>query len=185
MRAVRPVLSVLSLLSLFLVCGTVAGCAPETRVGEGVDWVGEIGPESFEGMVRVVGSEPFPFTIVQAEDGRSRIVTGVFRDEVRRLAGAQVRVTGRLVQGEQPGTALEASSYELVSVDGERPLLGRLERDVDGFHLARPGGRVTRLDSVSGQLARRVGSLIWVVLDERGGVSGYGVIRDPEGEGAA
>ncbi len=172
----RPVLYCL----LVFLSGAVTGCAAQTRLGEGPDRVGEIGPASFEGRVRVVGSDPFPYTVVEAEDGQSRLVTGVLLEEIRRLAGARVRLTGRLVRAALPGTALEASSWEILSVGGERPLVGRLERDADGFRLVRPRGTVHRLGFVSGTLADRLGAFIWVVVDEGGGVVHYGVVRAPK-----
>ncbi len=153
----------------------------EARADQAVDRVGEIGPESFEGAVRVVGSDPFPYTIVQAEDGRSLTVTGALRDDIRRLSGARVRVTGRLRPGEQPGTGLDVSSWEVLSVDGERPLVGRLERGAAGYDLVRPGGARVPLNFVPGSLGDRAGSLLWVVLDEHGGVAAYGIIREPGG----
>ena len=153
-------------------------CAREVRTESGVAWVGHIGPETLEGRVRVVGNEPFPWTVVESGDGRSMIVTGALRGEIRRLAGAHVRVTGRLVQGELPDTTLEASSYEILSVDGDRPLLGRLERDAKGYYLTHSNGPVSRVTFVSDGLAGRVGALVWVVLDELGGVARYGVLRD-------
>lgn len=140
--------------------------------------MGQIGPETLEGRVRVVGNAPFSWTVVEGADGQSRIVSGALRGEIRRLAGAHIRVTGRLVQGDIPDTTLEASSYEILSVDGDRPLLGRLERDAEGYYLTRQEGLVRRVTFVSDQLAEQVGALMWVVLDERGGIARYGILRD-------
>ncbi|WP_419937363.1 hypothetical protein [Candidatus Palauibacter sp.] len=169
------------LLACAVASGVIGACAPGARLAKAVDRVGEVGPESFVGTVRVVGSEPFPNTIVQAEDGRSLIALGVLRDDIRRLSGARVRITGHLRQGEQPAAALDVSSWEVVSVDGERPLVGRLEGEAEQFRLVRPGGAEVPLNFVSGPLAEGVGSLVWILLDERGGVAGYGIIREPDG----
>lgn len=141
--------------------------------------IGVIGPDAIEGVVRRVGNAPLARTIVEGEEGV--VIAGPYEPEIRRLVGAEVRVTGRLAtEGEFPGPTLEATSYEITSVDGERPLLGMLERDEEGFYLEVRGRHAARLASVSDELARRTGSLIWVILDANDGVARYGVLRDPE-----
>ena len=154
-------------------------CAHEARRRGDIEWVGEIGPEQLEGIVRLTGSHPFPFVVVQGDDGQARIVTGALRQDIQRLSGARVRVTGRFVQGALPDTTLEATSYEVISVEGDRPLLGRIESDSAGFYLARGGEVASRLGFVPESLARQVGAIVWVVLDDRGGVGSYGIVREP------
>lgn len=153
-------------------------CAPETRHG-GPAWVGQRGPDVVEGTVRVVGNEPFSRAIVEPAEGEPVVIEGPYRGELRRLAGAVVRVTGRLGEAGYPGRGLDASSYEIVSVDGDRPLLGVLGSDEAGFTIASPQGDTTRLAVVSDPLAAQRGALVWVVLDDRGGVARYGVLREP------
>jgi len=155
-----------------------AACAPEARNG-GPGWVGEPGPDSIEGTVRVVGNEPFTRALVEPEEGEPAVVEGPYRADVRRLAGAVVRISGRYGEDGYPGRTLEATSYEVVSVDGVRPLLGTLESDDAGFRLVFPHGGEHRLEAVSDPLAAHRGALVWVVLDDRGGVARYGVVREP------
>ena len=64
-------------------------------------------------------------------------------------------------------------------MDGERPLLGTLSRDDDGFYLELHGQELARLQSVSETLEQSTGGLIWAILDANGGVARYGVLRDP------
>lgn len=143
--------------------------------------VGVIGPEAIEGVVRRVGNAPFTRTIVEDVGGEgSVVIAGPYEPELRRLIGAEVRVTGELMtEVEFPGPTLEATSYEVTAVDGERPLLGTLERDEEGYYLAMRGRALRRLASVSEELTRSVGGLIWVILDANDGVARYGVLRDP------
>ncbi len=144
--------------------------------------IGEIGPEAIDGVVRRVGNEPFTRTIVDGEEGV--VISGPYEPEVRRLVGVRIRITGRLSrETEFPGPTLEATSYEIVSVDGERPLLGTLTRDEDGFYLKMRGGKLARLKSVSEALAQSTGGLIWVILDANDGVARYGILRDPPASG--
>lgn len=175
-------------LTFGLVAGVVTGCASRAGFDANPDRVGELGPASIDGIVRVVGSDPLSHTAVEAEDGASYPVTGALSAEIRRLTGIRVRLTGQLVHGEFPTAALDASSWEILAVDGERPVVGRLERDGDGFHLVRPEGVVQRLGFVPDALAARAGALIWAVIDEGGAVTQYGVVRDagdapPRGDG--
>ncbi len=149
-----------------------------------IGYVGQIGPEAVEGLVRRVGNEPFTRTIVDGDGGV--VIAGPYEPELQRLVGAGVRVTGRLLtESEFPGPTLEATSYEIASVDGERPLLGTLNRDEDGFYLEIRGRRLARLIAVSGALAESTGGLIWVILDANDGVARYGVLRDPPAPGGS
>ena len=153
-------------------------CTPESQ-GGGVAWVGQIGPETREGRVRVVGSRPFAYAVLQPEDGEPLVLGGPYEAEIQRLAGAEVLVTGRFAPGPLAEATLEASSYEILSVDGDRPLIGRLEEDDGGFYLDVPSGGRHRIRVISEPLAARVGALVWVVLDDREGVARYGVLREP------
>ena len=143
-------------LALGLLFGTV-GCTGEARLNSDIGRVGEIGPDAVEGIVRRVGNAPFTRTLVEGDEGV--VIAGPYEPEVRRLVGAEIRVTGQLAaEGEFPGPTLEAMSYEIISVDGERPSLGVLERDEDGFYLEMRGGSTVRLAWVSDALAESAGS---------------------------
>lgn len=167
----------LALPLLAALSGATGACAPETRTA---GRVGDPGPDTLVGTVRVVGNAPFAQAVVEPEEGEPAVVGGPYRGEVRRLAGAVVRVTGRYGEGGYPGRTLEATSYEIVSVDGEQPLLGTLEADGAGaFRLVFPNGGERELAAVSETLAAHRGALVWVVLDDRGGVARYGVLREP------
>lgn len=171
------------LLPLGVLLGTVA-CTSEARVNGRIGYMGEIGPDAVDGVVRRVGNEPFTRTIVDGDGGV--VVAGPYEPELRRLVGAEIHVTGRLsTEDEFPGPTIEATSYEITSVDGERPLLGTLSRDEDGFYLEMRGRELARLQAVSEELAQSTGGLIWVILDANDGVARYGILRDPPASGGA
>ncbi|MDX1393394.1 MAG: hypothetical protein R3195_03345 [Gemmatimonadota bacterium] len=153
-------------------------CAADPRVGQALSRVGEVGPDHIDGRVRIVGSRPFSRTIVQPDSGDALTLSGPYANEIGRLSGARVRVTGRYEDARLPERSLAATSYEILSVDGDPAIVGLLERDDDGWEL-RSGQSTTRLASVSEALGERAGALVWVVLDERGGVARYGVLREP------
>ena len=152
-------------------------CGAEPALSDGLALVGEMGPEELEGRVRRVGSQPFSRTVIESDDGDATLVVGPFAPEIGRLAGARVRVTGHFEPGEVLGPTLAASSYEIVSVDGDRPIVGTLGSDEDGFFL-KSRGQVFRLSVVSDRLAARSGVFLWVVLDGNEGVARYGILRD-------
>ena len=153
------------------------GCAADPGVRNGLARVGEIGPDRIEGRVRVVGSHPFSRTVIDEGQGGGSTITGPYGAEIGRLAGAQVRVTGTFEDAGTPDPSFAASSYEVISVDGEKVLLGFLERD-DAGHYLRLGDGQTRIGVVPATLGGRIGTLVWVVLDENEGVARYGILRE-------
>jgi len=143
--------------------------------------VGEPGPDRVEGRARRVGTRTLARTLIETTDGGSIVVTGAYAAEIGRLAGAEVRVTGS-AGGTEAAPAIEATSYEILSVDGDPVTIGTLRSDGSGHYLE-SRGQTVRVGAVSGDLARLEGSLVWVVLDENGGVSRYGILRLPPGPG--
>ena len=110
--------------------------------------------------------------------GRVAYCMRIHEASVPRVEGWISCLTGRFVEGELPEPTLDATSYEIVSVDGDPPILGRLEQDGEGFYLLHSSGRMTRVSYVSEPLRAGLGGLVWVVLDERGGIARYGVLRE-------
>lgn len=162
---------------------TLGGSGPRTCASEpgasDFGWIGQVGPERIEGRVRVVGSQPFSRPVIEPEGERGVAVTGPYAAEVARLAGAVIRLTGRAATADIPGPAFEATSYEILSVDGDRPYLGTLRIDADGVALVSGRGAVARLEFVPEALRNRAGALVWIVLDETGSVARYGILREP------
>ena len=78
------------------------------------------------------------------------------------------------------GKEMEASSYEILDVDGARPLVGILEPADEGFVLRTSDGDSIRLVGVSEQLAGAAGGRVWVVLTDAGVVTRYGILSDPD-----
>ena len=163
-----------------LVAGALAiACAREGQVNSGPAQVGKAGPDTVSGLVRQVGNFPFTRTIVVGDD--TVAVTGSYEAEITRLAGAQVRITGRIGEGEGMGKEMDATSYEILDVDGIRPQVGMLERVDSGYVLRSADGDETRLLGVSERLAAAAGGRVWVVLSEAGVVTRYGILREPDG----
>ena len=153
-----------------------AGARAAENVNDGPAWVGLPGPDTVSGRVRVVGSEPFSQTIVSGND--TVAVAGEYTAEIGRLSGAEVRITGRITDsGQLPARTLEASSYEILSIDGEVPQVGILEREGEIFRLLRSDGESVDLPVLSDRLKANAGARVWLTLDENSGVVRYGILR--------
>ena len=143
---------------------------PSVRDGEG---------EEIEhtGRVVVSGSAGMAVIALQTEGGQSVGLAGELLDELTRLSGAVVAVAGppaRTLQGE----GVDVVRYEVVSVDGEKPVVGVLAGGEGAFRLE--SAESLALVDVPEQLAEQVGAKIWVVGPETAEgtrVRSYGVIR--------
>ena len=132
------------------------------------------------GVVAVVGADPLSQVVVTAAPGpgaREVAVVGPLRDELGALYGAEVEVRGRAVVNGQPvpARAIEVASYEIVSVGGERLVVGVLEVKQGAPWLAG-----SRLVGAPAELSRAVGAKVWVVGRPSSGrlvVQTYGIIR--------
>jgi hypothetical protein len=169
------------IVGLGLAATTIAlgACQRQVEVQSGPAASEEVATDTLEGTVRQVGSTPFVRTVVQGPDGSGRVV-GPPAEELARLVGAEVRCAGAWVESDEPGRTFEVASYEIVSVDGDRPEVGWLRRNDDGgFALENDEGDRRSLQGVSERLADRVGARIWAVLGENGTVQRYGILREP------
>lgn len=159
--------------------GLVA-CAREAQVESGpAARVGEAGPDTVTGTVRQVGNLPFARTIIRSEEDTVGVL-GEYEEELAHLVGAEVRASGERTAGPLPGPHLRVTSYEIVAIDGQRPSVGFLRNDADGYFLETQAGDL-RLRDVPTRVQRAVGGRIWVVADEQGSILRYGILREAEG----
>jgi hypothetical protein len=135
-----------------------------------------------EGRVAVKGADPFAQVIVSPVPGAPAgevAIVGALRSELATLHGAQVRVWGRAVANGQPvpRRAIEATGYEIVAINGERPYVGELVARQGGVWLADK-----RLVAAPVELLQMVGAKVWVVGRSAGSdlqVQSYGIIVRP------
>ncbi|MBV9774997.1 MAG: hypothetical protein JO040_13670 [Gemmatimonadetes bacterium] len=127
---------------------------------------------SVEGIVATVGSAPMNVHVqVTPTGGRPVTVTGPLAGEIRRLGGARVLVRGR------PGASqIEATDYEVVSVEGRRVVMGVVERGADGgVQLRLADGSAVRL--TGGTSTLQPGQKVWVQGPTTVTVQTFGVVR--------
>ena len=150
--------------ALLVVLAALAACTPPAARG------GQ--PERLAGRLAVVGSAPMNVRLaLHTADGRSVFVAGPAAGELRRLAGAEVEVEGRMARG---GT-FQASGYRVVSVDGRPALVGVVEAAPGGgLQLRLEDGSAVRLGGGADRL--RPGQKVWVQGPNQVQVQTFGVI---------
>ncbi len=138
---------------------------------------GDVGQDTVSGTVRQDGNLPFVRTLI--DDGDEGIfVTGDLDSEIARLSGADVRATGTFTEGGQPGRYIDASSYEIVSIDGAEPAVGILNESDGAYYLDLFSGKPYPLNTVPPELQTSVGAKVWVITGEVGQVQAYGILRE-------
>ena len=140
-----------------------------------------------EGTVRVVGPAETAQVILSASTSSATTVSvglsGPLAGELRRLSGATVRATGTPQNNATPPPlrAVAVRDYEILKVDGRRPVVGILSSRGDGFWLT--GQDTVELVGVTSDLARLPGAKLYVVGVPEGKalrIRSYGVIRQPQ-----
>jgi hypothetical protein len=132
-----------------------------------------------EGVVRVVGSEPVDVhVLVEPESGDGVRVVGPLRDEIRRLAGAHVTIEGRIDESPShvASRQIEASSYEILSVNGEPVVVGVVQGKTGGWTVLKTrDGELVYLASAPDSI--RTGQTVWVQGPRSLVVQSYGILR--------
>lgn len=135
--------------------------------------------ERVTGTVRIVGSAPVNVrVVVQPAGGRAVGVTGPLREELERLDGAEVAVTGPRTSAPDPllDGSMEVSSYEVLSVGGEPVVVGVVEAVTpDGARLRTADGELVHLTGDPSVFA--AGQKVWVQGPRAVVVQSYGTIR--------
>lgn len=173
----RPLIALLALAG----CNRPPQPAVETAAAAGGAGDTTVADTTAEGTLRVVGPQETAQIVLRGATA-SVGLTGPLADELRRLSGATVRVTG----GPQnnlsplPPRAVLVRDYQILEVDGRRPVVGILLSRDDRVWLA--GQDTVELVGVTADLARRLGAKLFVVGVREGSqlrVKSFGVIRDP------
>jgi hypothetical protein len=132
------------------------------------------------GKVVAGGLAASPVTSLQIEGGKPTSLVGPLEPELRRLGGAIVWVSGA-PGGGKPNASFTVSRYEIVSIDGVKPLVGRVATRDGALVLAMERDTLT-LVSAPAVLANKTGAKVWIVGRRSGSdltPQTYGVIREP------
>lgn len=131
------------------------------------------GTLALTGTVQVTGSTPFYQVTIETDSAAYRI-HGELRDELERLQGARVSVTGG---ARDDGVAV--TEYRLLEIGGFTPVVGILGSADERVFVRQQNGDSVVVAGAPDDLLAQLGAKVWVVLDESGRVRGYGVIREP------
>ncbi|MGD8869459.1 MAG: hypothetical protein PVI01_17705 [Gemmatimonadales bacterium] len=128
------------------------------------------------GRVRIAGNTPLERVLIEpAESGAAGLeVVGDLRPELKRLSGAEVRVSGELVSADR----LRVTGYTILDISGHVPIVGLLEVEGGSAAVIDEGGDRTALRDPPAQLLEQNGAKVWVALNTDGVVIGYGIIRE-------
>jgi hypothetical protein len=163
-----------------LLAGVImAACAPPNGETNSIPPARQAGFDTVQvhGTVAVVGSAPVDIAvIIQGEDGESSRVEGPLAEEIGRLAGAEVEVTGIRERDPRYGQAVHADRYVIRAVDGRPVITGMVEEAPGGgLQLRTEDGAVVRL--VNGPDQIRPGQKVWIQGSATVQVQSFGVIR--------
>jgi hypothetical protein len=129
--------------------------------------------DSVRGTVVVTGVGPSPYATISTGDGPI-ILAGALEVELRQLGGAEVDVFGELAGGQR--RSLNVQRYEVLAIDGERPVVGTVL--ADGRRIA-AGDTLTVVGHAD---ALPAGAKVWIVGRRDGTelrLQSWGVIRKP------
>lgn len=131
------------------------------------------------GKVVAGGLAASPQTSLQIEGGKPMTLVGPLEAELRRLGGATVLVAGGPVAS--PPNAFNVTRYEIVSIDGAKPVVGSLASRDAGMWLVTDRATL-KLTAAPAELASKAGAKVWIVGRRSGNelaVQTFGVIREP------
>lgn len=143
---------------------------------------GEGAPEGsslleFTGSVVSSGTEGMRMVNLRPDDGSPVGLVGELASELARLSGAVVTVRGNSASA-PAARGLEVTEYEVVTVNGETPSVGVLERRQGEYWLGGEPG--VHLMGVPEGLGQAVGAKVWVTGSSGADgvrVQSYGIIR--------
>lgn len=136
-------------------------------------------PAGTEGVIYLAGNAPQPLLSLKDETGSVYQLTGPLAGELRRLAGAHVKVTGPTDSSAYP-PSIQPTEYLVVEVDGRRPWVGELRGGPGGLWVLSPDSLA--VEEPTGRLEALVGAKVWVVADTSSRpalVQSFGVLREP------
>ena len=119
-------------------------------------------------------------TMLQVEGSGPTTLTGALEPELRRLNAATVWVAGAPGAG-APNATFAVSRYEIVSIDGAKPIVGTLVSR-DGAIWIVAGSDTVKLAPTTPEMRAKVGAKVWIVGRRAGAEmtpQSFGVIRDP------
>jgi hypothetical protein len=130
------------------------------------------------GKVVAGGVASNPVTSLQVDGGKPTTLVGPLEPELRRLGGAYVWLTGEPV----PNAGFNVGRYEIVSIDGAKPVVGQVVVR-NGTTWLLTDRDTVKVNAAPPQLAQTVGAKVWVVGRRAANElvpQSFGIIRAPD-----
>jgi hypothetical protein len=164
--------------SSLLLAMLLVACSPRVEPADSIAAApGDL--QTVSGVIRVVGSAPVNVQVMlDPGEGRQIRLVGALRDELERLAGMDVTVSGRVTASADPmaDRQIEVASYDIGLVDGRSVVVGEIIQISAGeAQLRTPAGDVLYLRGIPNEF--RVGQKVWVQGPATLVVQSFGVLR--------
>jgi hypothetical protein len=130
-----------------------------------------IAADSLQGIIKIVGSEPFPQTTLSFDDGSPALVLDSAA-ALKSVAGLRVAVIGV-----RQGRRMVVDRFMVLSANGIEAMDGTLTLDDGDLILVRASGARQRLARPPPSLRALAGRRVWVSGDLSREVVAFGIIR--------
>lgn len=129
------------------------------------------------GVVGAMGPAPMTTIVIRPASGDPVRVEGTLAPEIGRLTGAMVALFGP-IRPETPLRAIEPRTYEIVSIEGQKPHVGVLQ--VEGAAVRLESDPALAVEGAPDALLQLDGAKVYILGPVQNGVlsvSSFGVIR--------
>lgn len=155
-------------IALALSLAVLAACQARSRSS---NISSSVGPDSLRGVIVVEGSEPGVRVFLDGSTGRTELISSSVR--FHQLVGLEVQVVGRSVARQ-----FDVRAFRVRAARGHQALDGTLRIRDGTIYLSLTDGGERPLHEGRGLFEARVGSRIWLVMSDDGGVAEFGILDD-------
>lgn len=139
------------------------------------------GSGALRGRIEMTGTAEMPSVLLTDATGQGYPLAGELWEELSRLSGATVRVTGTKLEDETGGN-FHVDDYIVLEIDGEEPLVGTILEHHGELQL-RTADVTLAVQGAPDGLSSAVGAKVWIlgsVVDKAVSVSSFGIISVPD-----
>lgn len=153
-------------IALALGVAVFAACQPRSRSS---NLSSGFGPDTLRGVVVIEGSEPGIHVFLDGSTGRTELISSSVR--FYKLAGLEVQVVGRSVARQ-----FDVRDFRVRGARGHPALDGTLRIRDGTIYLSLTDGGERPLHEGRALFEAHVGSRIWLVMSDDGGVAEFGIL---------
>ncbi len=155
-------------IALALGVAVFAACQPRSRSS---NLSSSVAPDTLRGVIVVEGSEPGIHVFLVGSAGRTELISSSVR--FHQLAGLEVQVVGKNVARQ-----FDVRDFRVRGARGHPALDGTLRIRDGTLYLSLTDGGERPLHEGRALFEAHIGSRIWLVMSDDGGVSEFGILHD-------